>query len=32
MSDEVLLERRGAVQLITISGPQARHALTGLRA
>lgn len=32
MSDEVLVERRGAVQVITISRPQAHHALTGLRA
>jgi enoyl-CoA hydratase len=29
MSDEVLVERRGAVQVITINRPQARNALNG---
>jgi enoyl-CoA hydratase len=29
MSDEVLLERRGAVQVITINRPEARNALNG---
>ncbi len=29
MSDEVLVERHGAVQVITINRPQARNALNG---
>ncbi|MGH3163048.1 MAG: enoyl-CoA hydratase-related protein, partial [Streptosporangiaceae bacterium] len=29
MSDEVLVERRGAVQVITINRPEARNALNG---
>ena len=29
MSDEVLVERHGAVQVITINRPQARNALSG---
>ena len=29
MSDEVLVERRGAVQVIVISRPEARNALNG---
>ena len=29
MSDEVLVERRGAVQVITINRPEARNAING---
>src|SRR5579859_6623576 len=29
MSDEVLVERRGAVQVITINRPEARNAISG---